>query len=346
MRNPNGYGSVHKLPGNRRKPWRVRITSGWEIVDGKAVQKFADIGTFATQAEAMNALAEYHKDPYKLDERITFREVYEKWSERKYPTISESNVKAYKASYAVCSALYDMPFSEIHTRQLQSVIDNSGKNYPTLRKIKVLFSQLFDYALKNDIVIRDYSDYVEIAQYKDKDAESKHKPFTKIEVAELWENVERSEWFGVILMLIYSGARIGELLELKKENVNLGEQWFDVRKSKTASGIRKVPIADMALPLWREWMDKPGEYVIQNASGNPIDYSTYLTNYFRRPLEQIGQDHFPHDTRHTCISRLQMAGVPHVLVQRIVGHKSGDVTDKVYTHAEIDEMLEAINKLA
>ncbi len=45
-------------------------------------------------------------------------------------------------------------------------------------------------------------------------------------------------------MLIYPRVRIGELLELKKENINLKEKWFDVTASKTTAGIRRVPIAD------------------------------------------------------------------------------------------------------
>lgn len=31
MRQPNGFGSVYKLPGKRRNPWRVRKTKGWVI---------------------------------------------------------------------------------------------------------------------------------------------------------------------------------------------------------------------------------------------------------------------------------------------------------------------------
>lgn len=33
MRLPNGYGNVSKLSGNRRKPWRVRKTIGFEYYD-------------------------------------------------------------------------------------------------------------------------------------------------------------------------------------------------------------------------------------------------------------------------------------------------------------------------
>lgn len=32
FRLPSGYGSIYKLSGNRRKPYRVRITTDWEIV--------------------------------------------------------------------------------------------------------------------------------------------------------------------------------------------------------------------------------------------------------------------------------------------------------------------------
>lgn len=51
MRLPNGYGSVHKLSGKRRKPWRVRITLQRCLVDGKAKQIYENcipfiIGSF------------------------------------------------------------------------------------------------------------------------------------------------------------------------------------------------------------------------------------------------------------------------------------------------------------
>ena len=51
---------------------------------------------------------------------------------------------------------------------LQTVIDTCGKNYPTLRKIKVLFNQLYDFAIKNDICNKDYSTFVDVVQYKDR----------------------------------------------------------------------------------------------------------------------------------------------------------------------------------
>lgn len=99
---------------------------------------------------------------------MTFEEVYNEWSSKKYPTISESNVHSYKASYNACTVLWHKTFKDIKLNDLQMVIDTYGKNFPTLRKIKVLFNQLYDYALKYEIVGKDYSEYVDIIQYKDK----------------------------------------------------------------------------------------------------------------------------------------------------------------------------------
>ena len=51
MKLPNGYGSVHKLSGaKRRKPWRARITDGYEYdpIKDKQIQKYKGVpnGTF------------------------------------------------------------------------------------------------------------------------------------------------------------------------------------------------------------------------------------------------------------------------------------------------------------
>ena len=57
MKNPNGYGSIYKLSGKRRKPYIVRRTIGWSD-DGK--QLYQTIGYYETRPLAMNALAEYN----------------------------------------------------------------------------------------------------------------------------------------------------------------------------------------------------------------------------------------------------------------------------------------------
>ena len=217
MKLPNGYGSISKLSGNRRKPWVVRVTLGWtqDPDDGKISQQRKIIGCYETQSKARQALAAYHENPYNIAPDITFSEVYDKWSREKFDTISHSNENGYKASYAVCGDLYQMRFVDIRKSHLQGVVDTCGKNYPSLRKLKVLFSQLYRYALENDICQKDYSDFVDIVKHKEKGKVEKHKPFLESEIETLWGNKNRNDYISTVLMLLYSGVRVSELLDLK-----------------------------------------------------------------------------------------------------------------------------------
>jgi integrase len=120
------------------------------------------------------------------------------------------------------------------------VVDPCGKNYPTLKKLKGLFSQFDDYAMKKDICNKDDSEYVDILRHKDKNPDKRdHNKFEKVEIDRLWTLAD-DPYYQIVSMPIYNGYRISELLELKKENVHLDEQYFDVVSSKTDNGIRKV----------------------------------------------------------------------------------------------------------
>ena len=136
------------------------------------------------------------------------------------------------------------------------------------------------------------------------------------------------------------------MLDLKKAQVNLNEKWFDITASKTKAGIRKVPIADKVLPFFEYWMNKNDcEYLLSTPEGKHFAYRNYYDSYWTPLIEQMGMDHRPHDTRHTCISLLTVAEVQDKIIKKIVGHKGQTVTEIVYTHFEIQELLDAINKI-
>lgn len=338
------------MSGKRRNPYMVRKTIGWEYdpVKDKQVQKYAIIGYAATKAEAIQMLADYNLNPFDVKaSKITFQEVYEKWSKAKFPTISKSNVHGYEASYKVCGTLYNRIFKEIRLADLQLVVDTCGKNFPTLKKLKGLFSQLYEYAMKNDICNKDYSEYVDILQYKEKNPDKRdHNKFTKEEVDRLWE-LSDQPFYQIILMLVYNGCRISEFLDLKKENINLEQQYFDVIASKTENGIRRVPIADKVLPFYKAWYESSDcEYLLHTTQNQHFDYRNYYDSYWTPLMESLGFDHKPHDTRHTCISMLVEAHVDQTMIKKIVGHSGAmTLTEKVYTHLDVEALVEAINKI-
>lgn len=351
MKLPNGYGSVVKLSGKRRKPYIVRKTVGYKYDEkkDKYIQETIIIGYAKTKSEGLSMLAEYNNNPFDTKTaKMTFSEVYNEWSKRKFTTVSDSNIKGYTASYKACTSLYNRVFKDLKLVDLQSVIDTCGKNYPTLKKIKVLFNQLYDFAIKNDICNKDYSSYVDIVQYKDKNPNKYDRnKFESEEINLLWTHSD-DKYYQIILMLLYNGVRISELLDLKKENVHIEEQYFDVIKSKTENGLRKVPIADKVLPFYKHWYESAPEcpYLLHTADGKRFTYRNYYDSYFRPLMEQLNISRTPHCCRHTCISLLAEAGVDSTTIKKIVGHSGAmTLTEKVYTHFDIQILINAINKI-
>ncbi len=350
MRLPNGYGSVVKLSGKRRNPYVVRKTVGWRYDKDKdkQVQEYIIIGYAPTKADGLQMLAEYNKNPFDVSfAKITFQEIFEKWSASKFPSISDSNVKGYNASYKLCGTLYNKVFKEIKLADLQYVVDTCDKNYPTLRKLKVLFGQLYEYALKNDVCNKNYAEFVDIAKYKDRNPNRRDRnKFDKYELERIWAQQE-DKYYQIVLMLIYSGVRISEMLDLLKSDVHIEEQFFDVIDSKTENGIRKVPIADKVLPFFRAWYnDTDSEYLLHTENGEQFKYRNYYDSYFTPLMENLGFDKTTHCCRHTCISMLAEAHVDQTIIKKIVGHAGAmTLTEKVYTHLDVKELIDAINKI-
>ena len=290
MKNPNGFGSVYKLSDKkRRKPWAVRVTESWDIVDGKLKRKYKYIGYYETRKEAMQALSEYNVNPASVTKDILFVDLYKMWSEEKYPNFSKSTSAAYRSAFKTCKPLYGYNFKDLRRPQLQKVIDESGKAYQSLAHIKSMLSHLYDYAIENDICDKNYAQYIDLTKYSKQDKEDKkeiHTIFTESEINKLWENVETSPTAQAVLMMIYTGVRISELLNLKKSEIHLSEQWFHVSKSKTNAGVRDVPIADKILPLFQKQMETDGEYLFSNGK-KKYSYQTFKSKFWNNLLDDL-----------------------------------------------------------
>lgn len=352
MKLPNGYGSIHKLSGKRRKPYRVRKTVGWEqTADGKVIQKYEDIGYYKTKAEALQALVEYNTNPYEINaSKATFKEVYEKWSEQHFPKISQSNIIGVKAAVKLCEGIYNRLFTELKLSDYQYIFDTSGKNAPTLKKLKTVLNLMYDYAIKHEMVPESKKNIIAAIEIKAGNPNSiSHVAFSKAEIKMLWD-FSKDSAVQQALMLIYGGFRISEFCGIEKEQVNLKEQYVNILDSKTINGIRTVPIADKVLPFYKRLMKANDyKYLITNTRGQKIPYDNYYRNYWNPFMESLKTEgmskHRVHDTRHTTVTLLTEAGVDERFIAKIVGHSQKSLAQKVYSHIDNDVLLREINKI-
>lgn len=144
--------------------------------------------------------------------------------------------------------------------------------------------------------------------------------------------------------MLYTGMRIGELLGVKTEDVDLAQRIIHVRGTKTENADRIVPIHRELAPILSKRLD--GEHLIENANGKPIKYDQYKKHFFDPYMESLGVSHTPHALRHTFVSLMDSCGVSSnsVVLKRIVGHSNSNVTE-LYTHKDVTDLIDAIDKL-
>ena len=344
MRLPNGFGTVYKLKGNRRKPYIARVTQGWT---DEGTQQRLILGYYETRQDAIQALAAYNDNPYDLEmSKTTFAEIYERWLADTFDEeTNRSTVKNYATAYKRAESLHNMKMADIRPQHMQRLLDNMEGSRTTVKRVHLLFQQMYKWCLAHDCIKHNYADRLKVKQTVDPQP---RKAFSTDEVKQLWDHVSAHEYIGLVLMLIYSGVRISELLDLKKEDVHLDEQWFLVRDSKTEAGtMREVPIADKVLPYWKDFMLKSQcDYAVCTLDGQKLQYENYKKRYWAPLMKQLGLNHTIHETRHTFISMMVSRNVNQTIIKKIVGHKSiMNLTEKVYTHIEVSELLKAVNQL-
>lgn len=333
MKNPNGYGSVVKLSGNRRKPYCARKTSGW---NDKGYPIYSVIGYYANRGEAMMALAEYNRNPYDVDlSKITMKELFEKWSARDFGKMSKSSASSHKSAFKHAAPLHDLPYKTIKAYQMQEIIDNCGCGYSTQGAIKNLFGQLDKYALELDVITKSYSTLLTSAPIPP----STKLPFTEAEVQSVW-NICEQEWVDTVLILLYTGFRISELLTLTSENVDLEQMTIKGGIKTKAGKDRIVPIHPRIAKYICKFKAQGNKYLI-SYKGKKLSTSQYY-NFWNAIMEQLHLHHTPHECRHTFRSHLDSAGANKRCIDLLMGHTSKDVGERVYTHKTLDELKDTI----
>ena len=338
MRLPNSYGSITKLPGKRRKPYAVRVTAGWTD-DGRQIQKY--LGYYAKRTEAIAALMAYNENPYDLDShKVTFAELYERWGENKY---SGDIPNCYKAAYKRVPHLHDMAFVDIRKRHIQGEVDACELGYSTKKNIKTLCNKLCNFAIDLELVTANVATTVELPPSEDSDM---HNPFTDAELALLWQHTD-DEGARFALILSYTGLRPTELLKIKVADVHLDERYMMGGLKTPAGKNRAIPIAEKIFPFISEMYSPDNEYlVIDSRDGKPMKTYDRLRDHIweRSPIIMgLPTEHLPGDGRHTCASLLDNAKVDLKTMQLILGHRSANITHRVYTHKTIQQLVEAIN---
>lgn len=343
LRNPNNYGTIVHLGKNRRRPYAVKVNPR---LNSKGYYNYDILGYYEERVEAMIALAEYNKNPCDLNNRnITFQDVFDSFYKDKYEIskkqFSISSKNSTSAAFRNCSCLHNKKFLSLRHSDLQAVVDSCTLKYSSLELIISLFHQMYAFAIREGISEKDASKFVKI-NITDDDIHGIR--FSEDDIFKLW-NKSEYESVRMILIYIYTGWRATELLEIPRSNIDIKNMTISGGKKTAAGKNRIVPVHSKIKSFIIDLCNTYPHYLFTDKSSH-LSYSTFKKKFYEGlTLCNITTRYTPHDCRHTFESKLNDAGISPVICDRLMGHASKSLGEKIYTHKTIEQLRSAIESM-
>lgn len=270
-----------------------------------------------------------------------FIEIYEK------PKIKEITLKGYERAVAVIKMnLPNGPITEYSEAQIRLFLNilPSQMNYSksSIEKVRIILNGAFQTAYRNlhiPYTVPTSGIYIPKARTK------VVKEFTREEQKKI-ESVCRYEYYGdMILFDLNTGLRRNELESLCKSDLDFHRKMIKIRKSKTVSGIREIPM----IPLTEQILLKQiarfpyTAHVFVSMVGNTITPSAVRKMVNRMRRETGIPDFNLHRCRHTFATRLIENGLKnYAALAKLMGHSDVAFTIRQYVHTNDEELKKAI----
>lgn len=276
-------------------------------------------------------------------------------------------------NYIKPSGIYGMKFYGLRSIQIQrhyNKLHEEGKTSNQIRNLNKLLKKFFFYAVEEGYLLKNPCTSKNLAipsDAEDKDPDQDIEIFTDEEIDILKTALKGHIHECLILLGLGTGLRQGEILGLKRENIDLDEKTLTVKQSikpvrvidkdgnstykiieqevKTKGSVRTVPIPSSLIPFIENHIAKQEEqkqkagrlytdqgFLFATDTGKEIDARNLLRSY-KRLLKKAGIPYRRfHALRHTYATKLFERGVPLKTVQELLGHSDISVTANIYTH--------------
>lgn len=345
----HGTGTIHK--DMRYKNPYIAIAPSSPNGKGRTY-----IGAYPDVKTAQAALEDYIKHGRPELYNATLEDVYKIWSETHYTQIKDTSAAMWKSIWKRFEPLHKTKIADLRTAHFQDVV-NTGKSTDTVEKTKSLAVQLCRCAMENDIVQKNYAEFVKTPKFE----KTEKIIFTNEQIQLLWKHSDDKR-VQAILAMIYMGFRITEIVTLKTENIHL-EEGYIIGGIKTEAGTNRTIPFPSGIPeiqeFFREWLSElsAGERIFKMTS------KQFREEWFYRVLSELGlidgtydrkkqrwifpdRKHLtPHSTRHTFASLSAAAGMRAENLQKIIGHSDYSTTANIYVHQSIDTLKDEMSKL-
>ena len=321
----NGQGTAVK----RGNTW-TGIRSGYEFHDeeGNYHRKRPTKGGFKTKKEALLWACD-DNDVIVVPKLI---DLWEGYSKNDMLKLGENKQTAYKIARKRLEGIINRRIDTLTVEDLQGIINDKCPSYYTAKDVRDLLSNLYKRAMASNHspVNQNLSKHLVLPDLEEREAE----PFTEDEVAKIWDIYNNGDIIaGFTLLMIYTGMMPIELMQLKKENIDLDT--LEIRNSGAKTKVRKKAVIVFP-PFLRPVLESLCDYSPKAAKLYPVNKDTFYKQYYAvlercqvRPLP-------PYSCRHTYGTEIVKAGIHPAMVQKLLRHANQKTQEK-YTHLSAAE---------
>ncbi|MFY9561303.1 MAG: tyrosine-type recombinase/integrase [Terriglobales bacterium] len=361
-------GSIYRR-GERKKVWIARYCEDVIGPDGALtrIRRSDVLGAVAeipTRRQAEQLLAErlrsVNSSEYRPSSACTFRDYVEnRWLPEVLPTLKYSSKKHYQ--YMLRVHLYPA-FGEMQLRLITrdavqlflSAKLRSGLSWRTVKSLRTAFGTVMAAAEVAELIP---SNPIRKTRFPRRGPAKQRAVIAPEKIRDLLDALpEPSRSLGWLLVL--TGLRIGELLALRWQNVDLEQGTLRVTQTvydghfdvpKTQRSQRSVPLAAKAVQILaarKPAAMNPEALVFATSTGAPFDRHNLTNRQLKstcKKLNLVGVNW--HWLRHVNATLLDAVGTPLGTVQALLGHSSSEITREVYLHSIPADARAAVEKV-
>ena len=364
-------GTVVKR-GTRTKKWVARWRESVIGPDNKPgrIRRSEVLGTVTeipTKREAKQMLSDLLRKANSGDHRpqtvLTFRRfVEDRWKPDVYPTLKFSSKKFYDnmVNTHLMPVFGDTQLRLISKESVQSFLHGkalAGSSWKTVKHIRTAFGSILEAAVRDELLA---SNPVRRTRLPRRGPVDEKSPIDLETLKELIETLPEPS-HSLAALNARTGLRIGELLALRWQDIDLQNGFLSVRQTvyeghfdepKTKRSKRRIPLGPQCVEILaalKRTEATPSTLVFSARNGSPLSRRNLLNRQLKpaaKALKLTGVNW--HSFRHAHATLLDSTGAPIGTTQALLGHSSSDITRGTYIHsvpADARQAVEEVEKL-
>ncbi|MDE7384848.1 MAG: site-specific integrase [Anaeroplasmataceae bacterium] len=231
----------------------------------------------------------------------------------------------------------------------------------TVSSIVSVLKQAFHLAMNLDYIMKDPTSTIKLPPSKEKEVNALTREEQKT-IEEYCLKNNKNNYLGIIICL-YTGIRLGELLALTWEDIDFNKKYLYIKKTsytlridkkkdfivespKTKKSNRVIPLPDKLINLLTIYKNKSScKYLIHTRGKTMVEARSYQRT-FESILKKCKIKHYNfHCLRHTFATRALELGMDIKTLSEILGHTNVSITLNRYAHSLLEYKIQEMNKI-